>query len=38
LTPQVIDDTVGALLKYQDDIGRMQGETLRKVLKQANSE
>jgi MoxR-like ATPase len=38
LTPQVIGDTVGALLKYQDDIGRMQGDTLQKVLKQASSE
>ena len=38
LTPQVVGDTLGALLKYQDDIGRMQGETLEKVLKDATSE
>jgi len=38
LTPQVVGDTLGALLKYQDDIGRMQGETLDKVLKDATSE
>ncbi len=38
LTPQVVGDTLGALLKYQDDIGRMQGETLQKVLKEATSE
>jgi len=25
LTPQVVGDTLGALLKYQDDIARMQG-------------
>jgi MoxR-like ATPase len=38
LTAQVVGDTLGALLKYQDDIGRMQGETLEKVLKDATSE
>ncbi len=32
LTPQVVGDSLGALLKYQDDIGRMQGETLAKTL------
>jgi MoxR-like ATPase len=37
LTPQVVGDTLGALLKYQDDIARMQGETLQKVLKEATS-
>ena len=35
LSPQVVGDTLGALLKYQDDIGRMQGETLNKVIKEA---
>src|SRR6266478_1652078 len=38
LTPQVVGDTLGALLKYQDDIARMQGDTLQKVLKAATSE
>ena len=38
LTPQVVGDTLGALLKYQDDIVRMQGDTLQKVLKEATSE
>ncbi len=38
LTPQVVGDTLGALLKYQDDIGRMQGDNLQKVLKEATSE
>jgi len=38
LTPQVVGDTLGALLKYQDDIARMQGNTLQKVLKEAESE
>jgi hypothetical protein len=34
----VIGDSLGALLKYQDDIARLQGETLQKVLKEATSE
>ena len=38
LTPQVVGDTLGALLKYQDDIARMQGDDLQKVLKEATSE
>ena len=38
LTPQVVGDTLGALLKYQDDITRMQGDTLQKVLKEATSD
>ena len=38
LTPQVVGDTIGALLKYQDDIGRMQGDALQKVLKEATSD
>ncbi|WP_458760414.1 AAA family ATPase [Afipia sp. TerB] len=35
LTPEVVGDTLGALLKYQDDIGRMQGDALTKVIKEA---
>jgi MoxR-like ATPase len=35
LTAEVVGDTLGALLKYQDDIARMQGGTLQKVLKEA---
>jgi MoxR-like ATPase len=38
LTPQVVGDTLGALLKYQDDIGRMQGDALTKVIKEAVSD
>src|SRR6201982_1222882 len=38
LTPQVVGDTLGALLKYHDDIARMQGDTLQKVLKEATSD
>jgi MoxR-like ATPase len=38
LTPQVVGDTLGALLKYQDDIARMQGDALQKTLKEATSD
>jgi hypothetical protein len=38
LTPEVVGESLGALLKYQDDIERMQGEPLQKVLKAATSE
>lgn len=35
LSPQMVGDTLGALLKYQDDIGRMQGAALDKIIKEA---
>jgi MoxR-like ATPase len=38
LTAEVVGDTLGALLKYQDDIARMQGDALDKVIKDATSE
>src|ERR1700761_4156744 len=38
LTPQVVGDSLGALLKYQDDIARMQGDGLQKAVKDATSE
>jgi len=38
LTPQVVGDTLGALLKYQDDIARMQGDALQKTIKDAVSD
>lgn len=38
LTAEVVGDTIGALLKYQDDIARMQGDALQKVIKDATSE
>lgn len=37
LTAEVVGDTLGALLKYQDDIARMQGDALQKVLKDATA-
>ncbi|NPU68761.1 MoxR family ATPase [Bradyrhizobium sp. 83012] len=38
LNAEVVGDTLGALLKYQDDIARMQGDALNKVIKDATSE
>jgi MoxR-like ATPase len=35
LTPQVVGDSLGALLKYQDDIVRMQGDVLQNTIKEA---
>ncbi len=32
LDPQVVSDTLGALLKYQDDIARFQGSQAKRVL------
>jgi MoxR-like ATPase len=37
LVPEVIDDTLGAILKYQDDIAQVQGAAVRKVLDRVNS-
>jgi MoxR-like ATPase len=38
LDPQSIDSTLGALLKYQDDIQRIQGAEAAKILDQIKSE
>ena len=32
LSPEVIADTLGAILKYQDDIARLQGSEAKKLL------
>ena len=37
LSPQVIADTLGALLKYQDDIAQMQGSEAKRILDQAKA-
>lgn len=37
LSPQVIADTLGALLKYQDDIARLNGSEAARILEQARS-
>ena len=37
LSPQVISDTVGAILKYQDDIAKVQGSEAKRILDDARS-
>ncbi len=37
LSPEVIRDTLGALLKYQDDIARLQGSEAQRLLDAAQS-
>src|SRR5690242_365137 len=38
LTPEAINDTLGVLLKYQDDIAKIQGSEALKLLQQVKSE
>lgn len=38
LTPEVISDTLGALLKYQDDIQRIQGSEASRLLEEAKAQ
>ncbi len=35
LSPEVISDTLGAILKYQDDIARLQGMEAKRILDEA---
>ena len=37
LSPQVIGDTVGAILKYQDDIQKLQGTEAKRILEEAKA-
>ncbi|MEO1687536.1 MAG: MoxR family ATPase, partial [Pseudomonadota bacterium] len=37
LSPQVIADTVGAILKYQDDIQKLQGSEAKRILDDARA-
>jgi len=37
LSPQVIADTVGAILKYQDDIQKLQGSEAKRLLDEASA-
>lgn len=37
LSPQVIADTLGALLKYQDDIQKLQGSEAKRILDEARA-
>lgn len=38
LSPEVISDTLGAILKYQDDIQKLQGSEAKKLLDQVRAE
>ncbi len=38
LSPEVIADTIGALLKYQDDIQRLEGSEAKRILDEARAE
>ncbi|MEM7722926.1 MAG: MoxR family ATPase [Pseudomonadota bacterium] len=38
LSPEVIADTLGAILKYQDDIARMQGSEAKRILDDMRAE
>ncbi len=38
LSPQVIADTLGAILKYQDDIARIEGSEAKRILDEARAE
>jgi MoxR-like ATPase len=38
LDPAVVSDTLGALLKYQDDIGRIQGSEARRIIDEIRQE
>ena len=38
LDPQTVNDTLGVLLKYQDDISRMEGSEARRILQQVKDE
>lgn len=38
LDPQAIDDTLGVLLKYQDDIARISGDESKRLLEETKSE
>ncbi|KIC44268.1 ATPase [Ruegeria sp. ANG-S4] len=38
LSPEVIGDTLGAVLKYQDDIQKLQGSEAKRILDQAKAD
>jgi MoxR-like ATPase len=37
LDPQIVDDTLGVILKYQDDVALMKGEVARRILERAGN-
>lgn len=38
LSPELIDGTLGVLLKYQDDIARIEGSEVKRLLDEINAE
>ncbi len=38
LDPQTVNDTLGVLLKYQDDIAKIQGSEANRLLQQVKAE
>jgi MoxR-like ATPase len=38
LDPQTVNDTLGVLLKYQDDIARLEGSPARRLIEQVSSD
>nr|AIF02131.1 ATPase [uncultured marine group II/III euryarchaeote KM3_153_G11] len=38
LSPEVIDDTLGIMLKYQDDIEQVRGEPVRAMLERSRNQ
>ena len=38
LSPEVISDTLGAILKYQDDIQKLQGSEAKRLLDEVKRE
>ena len=38
LDPQAVDDTLGVLLKYQDDIAKIQGSEAARILNEVKTE
>ncbi|MGB1034224.1 MAG: MoxR family ATPase, partial [Primorskyibacter sp.] len=37
VSPEVISDTLGAILKYQDDIQKLQGSAAKRILDEARA-
>ena len=37
LEPQIIEDTLGIMLKYEDDIAQIRGEPIRSLLERSQN-
>lgn len=37
LDPAIVDDTLGVILKYQDDVAKVQGDAARRILERART-